>query len=372
MLTIPFMDQIWSSYEGLSACGWKLQSFLGPRDGRGFFVAQDPAGWNALVQIIPKDDDAEAVCEGWRHAAKLSSEHLISVYETGETELSGHVPVYFAAMELPDDDIGELSTRRSLTADELRSVNAAATGALEYLHANGLVHGAVEPSSIFVVNGQYKLSVDTLADASPGKAEADIRSLGGMIRTLPADDRIDSAPETESAASIPPGIGSGRQRWFIAAACAIGILVLIAILLARPTKPQPRTQPESVASVRVPPAPRPPRADPFERVTPAHATPARSVTTDTADRSVDPPDRRRWSVVAATYATYTGAEKRSEAMRERWPGLEPGVFPENGEGNLYFVVLGTKQSKDGAAELRRKALSQGAAGDVYITMLLKR
>ena len=111
MLTIPFMDQIWSSYEGRSACGWKLQSFLGPRGGRGFFVAQDAAGWNALVQIIPKGDEAaEAVYEGWRHGAKLSSEHLISVYETGETELSGDVPAYFAAMELPDDDIGELST----------------------------------------------------------------------------------------------------------------------------------------------------------------------------------------------------------------------------------------------------------------------
>ncbi len=351
------MEQNWSEYEGLSVCGWNLQSFLGSRGARGFYVARHDNGSAALIQIIPIGDvGAEAARHSWRRAAALSYEGLVRLYETGETELAEGVPLYYAAMELPDDDVGELSDRRVLTDAEIRSVNEAIAGALQDLHANGIAHGAVEPSNMFIVDGAYKLSVDTLTQASPERVEDDMRGLAGMTR-MP-EGRIE-----------PPSI-TGHKRWFIAAACGVAVLLLFTILLARSTRHSRETRPVRAAAVA---APRTPRADPFQKVSPAGVTRASLAETDTADRSVElPPDRRRWSVVAATYAAYTAAAKRSEAMRKRWPDLHPSVFPEDGEGNLYFVVLGAKQSKDGAVGLRQQAVSEGVAPDVYATILLKR
>ena len=70
-----------------------------------------------------------------------------------------------------------------------------------------------------------------------------------------------------------------------------------------------------------------------------------------------PRDRSNpWAVVAATYAYHDAAERRAEQIHQRWPQLQPHVFPVEGKGKNYFVVLRSGLTRDQADQLRRTAV----------------
>jgi cell division septation protein DedD len=79
--------------------------------------------------------------------------------------------------------------------------------------------------------------------------------------------------------------------------------------------------------------------------------------------------RSGWAVIAATYGGYQGAEKRAAAIRHRWPEFQPVIYPREGEGRRYYVVLGSGLTKDQASALHRRARQAGMAGDTYVTKL---
>jgi hypothetical protein len=76
-----------------------------------------------------------------------------------------------------------------------------------------------------------------------------------------------------------------------------------------------------------------------------------------------------WAVIAATYSSFGAAAKRADALRKLSPRLRPHVFPREGEGRRYYVVLGSSLTQDAAQRLRALATSLGAPKDTYVTKL---
>jgi hypothetical protein len=77
-------------------------------------------------------------------------------------------------------------------------------------------------------------------------------------------------------------------------------------------------------------------------------------------------------VIAATYANFEAAQKRAGSLQKRSGQLKASVFPPDGQGRYYFVVLGSGMSQKQAENLRSRAVQLGAPRDTYVTKLADR
>jgi hypothetical protein len=405
----------WTNYEGHLAGAWRLDSFLGFRDGKASYKSSDESGESAevakgLVQIVVADDEGSgAVRRSWEHASKCSGDHLLRVYDTGETELDG-TPVVYAAMEEPDADVEEILAGRALVPEEARTLVAGAASALDYLHKRGLQHGAVTPLQMHVVGNEVKLSVHTIAAADDAGWESDMRQLGTtLIQALtdPADgeegrplphpfraiasgclgaagrpwtahrvlqtisgsamisgsavadpDRIAAAPAVRPLPSEPD-----RKRWIIVTAAVVLLGVVGYWLVTEPKKPAavaqapaPVAAPASAAVVPV----RPPAVE---------TTRARTVAPPLERTGTSTGSQSNWAVIAATYANREAAEKRAAQIVKRSPRLHAHVFTPAGGARKSYIVLGSGLTKQEAERLRGTARQAGAPGDSYVTKL---
>lgn len=426
------MSRSWNTFEGLSVGAWRLESFLGERDDRAFFTARNPAcDTPALVELVDADaPGAFARAASWREAARLSHPALLAVHDIGEAELDG-VPVAYAALDLPRDDLSEAVTRRLFSAEEARSTFAPVASALDYLHARGLRHNAVTPENVFLVGDQVKLGIDAVTPASGG-AESDLRQFGSTLVYAMTGKAVNDADprKTEATAGLPPPfneIAAGRlnglpdPNWnarriadilssrtvepprgrpgepeaevrrarrrmtpAVIGAVAVGVIVAY-VFSGRHSQPPAETHAAKPAS----PAPAPPveKPDPARVAGPLpakdapapHRAPARPIERAKADRVVERPSappraaatgpKASWAVIAATYSSFSAAEKRAEALRKLSSRLRPHVFPREGEGRRYYVVLGSSLTQDAAQRLRALATSLGAPKDTYVTKL---
>jgi hypothetical protein len=184
---------IWSQYAGRSVETWRLESFLGLRDDRAFYVGQAyDVDEPLLIQLIAADGDSP-VRAAWEHARSLSHEHLMRVRATGETNLDG-TRVAYAVLDLPDDDLGEIMSRRTPDASESVALHTAIAGALDYLHRRGFRHGAIVPSNIFLVRDQVKLAVDSISPASEADQQTDLQQLESLGLPPPTGRERNAAP----------------------------------------------------------------------------------------------------------------------------------------------------------------------------------
>ncbi len=425
------MSRCWSAYEGLSVGVWKLESFLGERDEIAFFTAKDARREaSALVTMVDASaPGASARAASWREAARLSHPALLAVHDLGEAELDG-AAVAYAALDLPHDDLSEAVTRRVLTADEARSTFAPVARALEYLHARGLRHNAVRPENIFLVGDTVKLGIDSLTPAHGG-AESDLRQFGGTLAyAMTGVDvqfcKSDIAaglppPFNEIAAgclneasnpnwnarriadvlggrsdTLPPGQPGAseaesrpmRRRFSPVIIGAIAIGVIAAYLFSGrhsqpPAAQRARTQPSPPATTPTlqveKPNPARVAAQGARGAPPVYREASPPVETAEADRLMDRPAAARasepagpkgsWAVIAATYSSFGAAAKRADALRKLSPQLRPHVFPREGQGRRYYVVLGSSLTQNAAQRLRALATSLGAPKDTYVTKL---
>ena len=405
-------------FEGRLVGSWKLDSLLGVRDGKAFYLTSPKKNGEdtpLLVQLVSKRDAPE-VLASWNRARKLTDCPLLHVYATGEAVLDGQL-VAFAVLDLPDDDLSEVLAERTLDPTEAKATFLSVASGLDCLHQRGFMHGAVVPSNIFVVKDEMRLGVDNIAPAGERGKAADLRQFGStlvksltgmtagnieqleapfpeiaagclsgkwtasqVVWTLSGQERNPRraagqqyveppAPAEPKPVSRPdPREARARARsearhgfatwltgpqWTIMATGGIVALVLLVYLFVHGPRPR---------HVEIVQTPVPAAADP----TPAPVAPAPVI------EKAPPPARSRtghWAVIAATYATYSGAQKRADRIKKASPGLHPHVFPPEGKGSHYFIVLGSGLSQDAAERLLRSVREQGAPADCYVTKL---
>jgi hypothetical protein len=195
----------------------------------------------------------------------------------------------------------------------------------------------------------------------------------GSLRTpfVPLQERS-VAEETKAYSWRSTAPGTVRRRrgpsffgpyWKWAAVLAVVVGVAIGWMMLPKASRGPAASPGSSASAS---------GTPTVAKAPAGAAPA---PLPPSSASPAPVPRRtgssqnHWALIAATYSSHRAAENRAKTLAQRSRGLHPHVYPKEGGGNRYYVVLQSGMSRKEADQARRKFIARGAPRDTYVTKL---
>jgi serine/threonine protein kinase len=229
--------------------------------GRGSYgevwLARNMMGSFRAVKVVYRDSfDSERPYErelnGLQKFEPVSRSHpnLVSILHVGKNESGGY---FYCVMEAADDVQGgpaltpENYQPRTLSSDLARRgrfgfsesvrLGTALSGALEHLHARGLIHRDVKPSNIIYVQGVPKLAdiglvtrIGTKATyvgtegyippEGPGSPSADIYSLGKVLYEICMGKSQEEFPELPtSLRELPEFPGLMRLNGIIIRAC---------------------------------------------------------------------------------------------------------------------------------------------------------
>jgi hypothetical protein len=371
---------------------YTLRHWIG-QDGTGtFFAAVTGEGERVLVKLASAHDPgAERQFATWDRSRGLRHPHLLELRDVGSSELAGS-PYVYAVFEYPDDVLASAVDKGPLSEAETRGVLEAALAALSYLHAQGLVHGAVTPDQIVAVGDSVKLATDALRESHSPEAQAeDVRQLGELVRGLRAPEPLTdplatvvrratakdlrkrwtlaeiagaiAPPSAAAAVTVTPVIAAparsgetdappagGFPRWIIA-----GVAILLFVILLFNIRPKP----EAPRTATPAPAPAPVQASP----PPAPVLAERSVP---AARKAAPSSPAIWRVVAFTYRARDMASKKVKQINDRWPDLHATVFRPKSLPGYFLVALGDRMTREDAVRLQRKARSMGLPRDTFV------
>ena len=229
--------------------------------GRGSYgevwLARNMMGSFRAVKVVYRDSfDSDRPYErelnGLQEFEPISRGHpnLVSVLHVGKNEPGGY---FYCVMEAADDVqsgpaltpenyqprtlSGELARRRRLGFSDSVRLGTALAGALEHLHARGLIHRDVKPSNIIYVQGVPKLAdiglvtrIGTKATyvgtegyippEGPGSPSADVYSLGKVLYETCMGKSQEEFPELPtSLRDLPEFPGLMRLNGIIIKAC---------------------------------------------------------------------------------------------------------------------------------------------------------
>jgi TonB family protein len=228
-----------------------LLQWLGGSQATGVFLTeltdQSEHSQKAVIKLMPAEvEDAEARVAVWEAATSLSHPNLMKVFTHGRCEIDD-VSCLYVVTEFADEVLAEIISERPLTTKETRDLLGPTLDALRYLHANGLVHGRLNPSNIMAAGDSLKLTTYGVCPV-------------GAPVTSTSTRTVCDAPETEFGAIEP-----SADIWSLGA-------TLVEVLTkyppewnraraAEPTVPQ--SMPEPIASI----ARKCLRSDPARRIT---------------------------------------------------------------------------------------------------------
>jgi hypothetical protein len=348
------MIRSWNHLVGVCLAGrYRLEEWLGTEEPAAWFLTASRSGERAAIQLVPEEAARPGQLEAWSAVRLLSHSNLLPMFDCGRAE-TGNGAVLYAVFEYPEDHLASALEEGRLDEASARQTLAACLEALQYIHAQGMVHGAVDGNHIVAVGERIKLASDTLRPASAGwTPEDDIRGLYSLLG-IPYPAAEDSVvPITAPPREPAPLAAKGKfaPNWAFLAAAG----TLAAVILAFALRPSTATRAT---------APKPAPAS--QPSTPAHAVPPAGPVAVPAASS-QPEGRMAWRVVAYTYNHYQDAQKRADRLNQRWPSLRASVFAPKGKNRPpYFVVLGGRMSHEEAIHLLRLARAKGLPRDTFI------
>jgi TonB family protein len=174
-----------------------LLRWLGGSQPSGVFLTEledltDQSGHSqrAVIKLVPAGvEDGEARLAAWEAATTLSHPNLMKAYTHGRCEVDD-VPCVYVVTEFAEEVLAEILYDRPLTTKETRDLLGPTLDALSYLHANGLIHGRLNPSNIMAVGDSLKLTTYGVCSA-------------GKVVTPSSTRTVCDAPETEFGPIAP-------------------------------------------------------------------------------------------------------------------------------------------------------------------------
>jgi eukaryotic-like serine/threonine-protein kinase len=248
------MTHLREHWEGVSLSGdYTLEQWLSGDDGAAFFqTSLAPDGRSAVVKLVPDAVvDGAAPLDLWHRTRQLRHPNLVELLDCGRAEHGGEI-VFYAVFESPDDTLASALSRSPLNQLESREVLDSVISALRYLHAQGLVVGALDADHIVAVGDRVKLTTDALREADATSAyREDVRLLGELWQQalMPA-----SAKSLAIAAhTVDP---DPEARWTLAEISA-ALAEAYREELPLPTAPEPEPPPAVSSPMSVPVIPMP-------------------------------------------------------------------------------------------------------------------
>jgi eukaryotic-like serine/threonine-protein kinase len=418
------MTHLREHWEGVCLSGdYTLEQWLGGDDSAAFFqTSLAPDGRRVVVKLVPEAGvEGAAPLDLWQRSRQLRHPNLIEVLDCGRADHRGQIVLY-AVFEAPDDTLASALSRSPLNREEAREVLDSVLAGLRYLHAQGLVLGALDADHIVAVGDRIKLSTGALRYAGTASAyREDVRLLGDLWQQalLPASPRgreiaahaadpdpearwtlaeitaaldppLTSAPPTASPVTVPPPLISvppltavneepaqppshrpskrpTRERatdyrfpkWIFVGAA--GVLLLIAGLnLRRPAGLPAQSPVDSVSLPAERPVPAPfPKAAAPRVVVPTIPVP-------TIPRPAPAAGKEMWRVIAFTYRSRDAAAKKVQQLNQQHPDLNATVFAPKDKRGYYLVSLGGRRTHEAALRLQRSARGKGLPRDLYV------
>ena len=171
------MTESWKQFQGQTVNGeFELREYLGGSASGSAHSAAYVTEYDhqpASIHLIPENaPDKDQQLASWQLATEVSHPNLIRVFQVGLCQIAD-AKLFYAVMELPEENLAQILAQRALTAEETSAMLAPALDALSYLHKRDLTHRAVNPANIGAIGDQLKLSIETL-----GRAGEQIRGAG--------------------------------------------------------------------------------------------------------------------------------------------------------------------------------------------------
>jgi TonB family protein len=222
---------LWKAWEGRVVAGkFPLRQWLGSSDHSAVFLTELGARKAAIKLVAAKVSDDKQLSR-WRAAAQRTHPHLIRIFEVGRCEFDD-TTLLFLVTEYAEEDLSQILPHRPLTPVETRALLPPLLDALDYVHGQGLVHGHIQPSNIFAVDNQVKLSAESISIPGP--------STPGGVKV-----NIYNAPEVAAGK-----ISSASDVW------SLGVTVVTVLTQHEPTShqlaqepPVPENVPEPFRSI---------------------------------------------------------------------------------------------------------------------------
>jgi eukaryotic-like serine/threonine-protein kinase len=334
--------------EGVCLAGdYGLLEWLGESDNAAFFKTNYGSDAQpAILKLIPATaEDLDPQLELWNRIGSLSHPNLLRLLDWGRAEQAGDSFLY-AVFEFPEETLSAALENAPLDDGEVREIREAVSGALHYLHSQGLVHTAVDTGHIVAVGNQVKLATDTLRPASPDREGADdLAALDHMLPPVPLPETRSPVADAVETAPLP-----SLPKWaYGALALVLGILGYLFL---------PKYQPLPVRSVSRPPVVSHPAA------TPAPSHPPTAPVQPSTDSATS--EREFWRVIAYTYSRRQEAQKRVDSINQKWPSAGAECFSPNNGRAPFLVALGGRMTHDDAVRLLKIARGKGLPRDTYI------
>jgi len=144
-----------------------LRQYLGGSPHSAVFLTETGEGTpgKAAIKLVPADSGKAAAWLSRREvASKLSHPGLLFILHSGTCRMDGAVFAY-VVMEPSDEDLSQVIPTRPLTETEARELLLAVVEILEYVHAQGFVHGRLTPANLMAAGDRIKISSDGLMRA---------------------------------------------------------------------------------------------------------------------------------------------------------------------------------------------------------------
>jgi eukaryotic-like serine/threonine-protein kinase len=172
--------QFWNELEGRVFDGVYPLRRLTRSEGRtAWFETESGDGRRAVISLTESLTDVEEVVKRLEAAQGLQDPNLVAIFKVGRARFEKTLFVY-ALMEHTEQNLSEVLREQPLSKEDVQQVAEALVGALTTIHQHGLLHGRVEPDSVFAVGETVKLRSDCLQ--SPGSTRAgDVAGIGATI-----------------------------------------------------------------------------------------------------------------------------------------------------------------------------------------------
>lgn len=222
------MRDDWKKFEGhVLNDKFPLQKFLGSTSHSAVFLTQSPPPQpkTIAVKFISPRAKADFQTSLLHNASKLRHPSLVRLLPGGRCQLAG-MDLVFTLMEYAEEDLGQVLPYRPLSGKEAREILGPLIEALGFIHSKGFAHTHIKPSNIMAIDGQLKLSSDTVLplgeprpayrpvdaydapEAATARAagSSDVWSLGVTLVEVLTQEAPVSSPESQTEPWVPSTI----------------------------------------------------------------------------------------------------------------------------------------------------------------------